>query len=469
MKKILTILLLPCISIGYSFEGSSYDSVIPASSDSPLYYKVGGGNVVPTTPSMNATAEVAINNLGAIGYNCGSFNKGASFANALNGLEDTGMQMYNNVILAAQGAMMELPAYTIVKANPGLYQLAQNGFFSGQWDITTGLKSCQQMADDIDQGRNPYSGLFNASQRYKYKALQTGSSSRTSLNDLTYRQASSSDVTTASQKVADDNGRSGVPWMHGSYVDGGKHAGGFNQDAIYMTKDIVIAGVNAMIGREDFASNIEIPTTDGISAFFKTPEDAADWAVKALGENKVYVYTDAGQQSSATPGQGLLPLVQNEYDDIHQNLIDIVTGNKQPTLDNIKSISSTRIMISVDTLNSIKNEDGLTRDFEISTLAQGVASSRVVDQAQELIIILQTAMQVPDIAINQTAKAFIDQYISTLQKQIDLIIKNNETSQKLITTSIQAFNENSQKQIIRGNIARTGSVGKPVVDGVMQR
>jgi hypothetical protein len=93
----------------------------------------------------------------------------------------------------------------------------------------------------------------------------------------------------------------------------------------------------------------------------------------------------------------------------------------------------------------------------------------VVDQAQELIIILQTAMQVPDIAINQTAKDFIDQYITTLQKQINLIVKNNEISQKLITSSIQAFNENRQKQVIRGNIARTGSVGKPVVDGVMQR
>lgn len=469
MKKKLSILLLASISIGYSLEGSSYNTIVPASSDSPLYYKVGGGNVVPTTPSMNSTAEITVNNLGALGYNCGSFNKGASIANALNGLEDTGMQMYNNVVLAAQGAVMEMPAYVISKANPGLYQVIQNGFFSGQWDITTGLKSCQQMADDIDQGKNPYDGMFNASQYSKYKAFQTGSASKTNLNQLTYTQATNSDVTTASKKVAEDNGRSGVPWMHGTYIDGSKHAGGFNQDAIYMTKDIVVAGVNAMIGRNDFASNTAIPADDGLSAFFKTPQDAADWAVKALGENKVYVYTDPVHKSSATPGQGLLPLVQKQYNEIYKNLSDMVTGSKPITLDNIKSISSTRIMINVDTINAIKNENDLTRDFEISTLAQGVASSRVVDQAQELIIILQTAMQVPDIAINQTAKDFIDQYITTLQKQIDLIVKNNETSQKLITSSIQAFNENNQKQVIRGNIARTGNAGKPVVDGVMQR
>jgi hypothetical protein len=199
--------------------------------------------------------------------------------------------------------------------------------------------------------------LFNVSQYSKYKAFQTASSSRTNLNQLTYTQATDSDVTTASKKVADDNGRSGVSWMHGIYVDGSKHAGGFNQDAIYMTKDIVIAGVNAMVGRNDFASNTAISTDDGLSKFFKTPQEAADLAVKALGENKVYVYTDPVHKSSATPGQGLLPLVQKQYDGIYQNLSGMVTGSKPITLDNIKSISSTRIMISVDTINSIKNEN----------------------------------------------------------------------------------------------------------------
>ena len=75
---------------------------------------------------------------------------GSSIMNSLNGLKNTGMQMFNDVVNSAEGAIIEMPAYIFAKANPSLYELMQKGLASGQWDIGTGLKSCQQMQGDLD-------------------------------------------------------------------------------------------------------------------------------------------------------------------------------------------------------------------------------------------------------------------------------------------------------------------------------
>ncbi|WP_150467602.1 integrating conjugative element protein [Francisella sp. SYW-9] len=466
LKRVFLYSILSIASTAYC--DSTYNSIVPGSSDSPLYYKVGGGNVVPVAPSLRSSLSIDINGLGAAGYNCGSFNLGSSISNSLNGLENTAMSMFNNVVDSATGAVVEMPAYIIAKANPSLYQLLQNGLFSGQWDINTGLKSCQQMQSDIDNGRDPYSGMFSTSQAYSWKAFQNNSSPKVRMNNLTYTQSSASDISLASQKVAQDNGGSGVPWIRGNYKNGAYYAGGLGQPAIQMTSDMTVAGVNALLSRSDFDSKSAIPKTDGLYTYFKTPQDAADWAVSVLGENDIH--TSSTSISSATAGKGLLPLVQKQYQDIYQDLFDMINGSKDIDIENLKKVSSDRVMLSKQTIQDIQGDSSINKDFEISTLAQGVASSRVVDKAQELIIILQAARQVPSIATNKTAQEFIDRYISTLNQQINLVVNNNETSKKLLVNTIETLNQSHKQKEMVGNSSIGISPSKaPLINGVVQK
>ena len=73
--KIVSLIIILFISTSAFAE---YDKLVPSAKDSALYYNVGGGNVVPTTPSNKQSIVIGFNNLGALGYNCGRFNGGAS-------------------------------------------------------------------------------------------------------------------------------------------------------------------------------------------------------------------------------------------------------------------------------------------------------------------------------------------------------------------------------------------------------
>ncbi|WP_440993554.1 integrating conjugative element protein [Cysteiniphilum litorale] len=463
-----TVRLLPMVIAGtLALHSSSvyaaYSSNVPSPSDSPLYYSIGGGDVVPDPPSMSNSISVSISGLGAMNYNCGLFNRNASIANALNGVEDSAMNMFNNAVNSAEGAVMEMPAYIIAKANPSLYQLMQNGLFSGFGDFDLGLKSCGQMQQDIDNGKNPYNGMFKASTSNHWKAFQYGSDSRSSLNQLSYSASEQSDVNQARTKIAESNGADGVQWTHGATIHNAYHAGGDGQPAILLTYDIVMAGVNAMLSNKDYYADANIPKTDSLHQFFAKPSEAAKWAQDVLGEKTI---TTGGGNKGTQPGKGLLPKVQSQYEDVFKGLVDLVGGSKEINVDNLKAVSTNRLMISGDIIQNLQTDPAMRRSMETSALAQGVAALRVIDKAQELILILQTARQVPSISINEVAQDQITEDITTLNSQIKQIVDNNETNKKLLTSTIGNMMAARAQYVAKANSTQPGGyTPSSVTDG----
>ena len=442
-----------------------YATVVPTSGDATLYYDVGGGDIVPVAPSNHSSVRVSINGLGAVGYNCGRFNPGASVANALNGVKDSAMNMFNQVVSSARGAILEMPAYAIAKANPALYQLMQNGLASGQWDFDLGLSSCRQMQQQIDAGKNPFKNMYDTAMRSKWQALQAGSSLQ-SVRQLSYTSASSSGISSARNKVDKDNGRSGIEWTHGSVVAGTPHAGGDAQPPINLTYDTVLAGANAVVGRKDWNSTQAFPESEGVSHYFADPAEAAHWAQVVLGEK---VIRTAGQ-SSAQPGQGLLSRVSKQYDPVYRNLVALIDGSQEVTLENLKAVSTQRLMLNDAIIQSLRNVSPMNRTIETSSLAQGVAAMRVINRAQQVIVMLQSARQVPAIATNHTAQHAIQVAIKTLNQQIAQIVDNRQNNDKILTTTITAIARQTEQDISQGNVTHQG-VPMPVnaSGGVLKR
>ena len=446
--------------------GYSYSSDVPSPADSPLYYSIGGGDVVPDPPSMSNLISVDLSGYGALNYNCGLFNKSASIANSLNGLEDSAMDMFNQAVNSAEGAVMEMPAYLIAKANPSLYQLLQNGLSAGSADFDLGFKSCGQMQQDIDTGHNPYAGMYNSSTSANWKMFQSGSDSSSNMFQLTYSAAEESDINTARNKVNKSNGSKGVQWTHGSKKHGAYYAGGDNgQPPILLTYDIVKAGVNAMLSRKDYYNDTSVPESSSMYQTFNTPDAAAKWAQEVLGERTI----STGDSNKGTiPGKGLLPKVQKQYDEVFKNLVDLISAKKDITVENLKQVSTNHLMISGDIINNLQNDPSMRRSMETSAIAQGVSALRVINKAQELKLILETARQVPSISINKVAQDQITQYIDTLNSQINQIVDNNDTNKKLLTSTIGSMMVARSKYISDANNNQPGAYNPVnVIDGAV--
>lgn len=414
-----------------------YSNFVPSSSDSSMYYAMGGGNIVPNSPSTTGAQTINVGGSMGLGYNCGTFNPTSSIANSLNGIKNSFQNMFNSAVTNAKGAVMSMPAYLIARNNPSLYQLLQNGFQSGQLDFSAATKSCGEMQSEIDTGKNPYKNFFKSSLSNDWKNKMSGSSSVRSNGALSYEAAEDSDIGQAKEKVNEDNGKNGVPWTHGTSVGDSKHAGGSGQPAIALTYDVVMAGVNAVIGESDYSKDYDIPKTVAMHGYWVKSSEVAKWAEAVLGEKQITTY-DGGAKSS-TPGKGLLPEVQTTFEKVYPLIVKMVSGETEITNDNLKNISTSSVVLNESIIDTLKHSSGVTQNIQINSLAQGVASGRVVDQAQMLIQVLQSAEQVPAISNNSSAQDQIQKYITTLKTQINMVVTFKETNQKLITSNIQAI------------------------------
>ena len=341
--KILGISAAVLLSVSMNVYADGYQNSIPGASQSSMYYAMGGGNTVPAAPS---TANVQTANIGGsmgLGYNCGQFNPSASITNSLNGLKNSFTNMFDSAVQNAKGAVMEMPAYLLARNNPGLYQLLQNGFQSGQFGLGFATKSCSQMQNDIANGANPYKNFFNGSIRNDWKDHMGGSSSYSREGLMSYQGAKDSDIGQAKEDIEKDNGKNGVPWTNGLEKDGNHYAGGEGQPVIKLTYDVVIAGVNAILGGTDYHADMSIPKDQAMVAYWKKSSDVAKWAQKVLGEKGITTFN--GGAKDATPGKGLLPFVQDEFKAIYPLIVTMLgTPDADIKVEDLKKISTSQYL-----------------------------------------------------------------------------------------------------------------------------
>jgi integrating conjugative element protein (TIGR03755 family) len=141
-KKVLVPALLLATSIPSFADNMQFS---PRLSEA-FEYQIGGGyNGSPPTP----VHTVPILDLG-IGWDlnmeCGEFDPKISVSNQLNGITDGFRNMMDNIIQSATGAVAQLPALAIQKANPALYDMLQQGILQGKLDFEWAETSCDEMA-----------------------------------------------------------------------------------------------------------------------------------------------------------------------------------------------------------------------------------------------------------------------------------------------------------------------------------
>lgn len=376
-----------------------------------VLYSIGGGRAV----SMGGAANMHSIGVG-VGWNsnliCGNMDLSTTLQNQLNGVTNGFQSIMSSVIQNATSAVASLPAMIIQRADPALYNLLTNGILQARLDFDRSKGTCRAMANRM---ADMAGGQLGWGQLAEGMALS--------------ESVGSKDAVAAVEQSEQDRGNKGVPWV------GGQKAGGAGQPAIKLISDVSRAGYNLLNGRDVGDRSTVTPSNCGNSLSCQTwssPQAAADFATRVLGEREQRT-CDTCNKTQTTPGVGLTPLIQEEYDLKLKALQALVSGSVRPTADQLQAASSQSLPITRGVIEALRDEP----DSVLLTqrLASEVALASVLEKALLLQRTLLTGRKEPNVAINELAQRAISAESDTLSQEIGNLKTELELRQTLAGNS----------------------------------
>lgn len=366
--------------------------------DDRVLYTLGGGSAVGAPTSLYRPDGLGVGLTWRANLMCGNMDLQTTLRNQLNGVTEGFQQIMGSVVQNATQAVMSLPALIIQRANPGLYELLSNGVMQGRIDYDRSQLTCQamarQMAEAIDQGA--------------WGALAKGQAMQANLQQ-------SQDAVSVVSATETTSGNQGVTWV------GGQQAGGSGQPPIRVTRDLVHSGYNLLHRRPatDTQGMLDVDCNGAaLCSTWNSPQQAADWAVRVLGETEIATCDDC-ETLRASAGTGLTPLIQETYHEHLQALQGLVDGSQPITADSLASASSPLLMISRGVIEALRD------DPDQITLARRMASetalSDVIGKALLLQRTLLAGQHEPHIESATPAHTAVQRQLATLEREIQAL------------------------------------------------
>ncbi|MCX4030172.1 integrating conjugative element protein [Endozoicomonas sp. SM1973] len=384
--------------------------------NSIFYYKLGGGQNISLPPSLDVTV-IPFSARGAINtsFGCGNFDIKTTLSNSINRIKDGIDSAYVQMQEAATSAIVALPGYLLQKANPGLYDMFNNGILRAEESFRLATKSCERMRYEMQNGIDPYEKWVTMSvgERWKYSIGSGGNST--------------ADVTDVRKRVDKDRGDNGVKWI------GGKPAGGKDQPPINVVKDIAKAGFN-MLHKLPVESESVIPTGDrstSATKYWKSSVEVADWAEHVLGE--VRVTTCDNCQKGSRPGNGLLKTAEKKRIIAKDKLVQFMSGELDPTPRNLETISAPGVAISYHLITALNNLSADDKPYVISKLADEIAQAQTIDQALSLRRILLAGRREGNVQSNELAIEESQRVIDELDQNIENLLFEDRVRKELVS------------------------------------
>lgn len=372
-----------------------------------VLYSIGGGRAVSMGPAGN------MQSIGVgIGWNsnliCGNMDLQTTLQNQLNGITNGFQNIMTGVIQNATSAVASLPALIIQRADPGLYNLLTNGILQARLDFDRSKMTCRAIAGrmaDLAGGQTGWDQLAEG---------------------MALKQAvKSGDAVSAIEQAETSKGNNGVPWV------GGGNAGGSGQNPIKVVSDTTRAGYNLLNSR-DASDTSSIATDDCNSRLtceaWSSPQAATEWATRVLGERVQRTCEDC-TKTETSPGVGLTPMIQEEYETRLQALQDLVSNSKPTTPENLEAAGSKSLPVTRGVIEALREEPD--QDLLGKRLANDVALSSVMEKALLLQRALLTGRQEPNIAANDLAVEAITQENDTLEQEINNLKNELELRQRM--------------------------------------
>ncbi|KXF15630.1 conjugal transfer protein [Pseudomonas aeruginosa] len=380
-----------------------------------VLYSIGGGRAV----SMGGAGNMQSIGVG-VDWNsnliCGDMSITTTLQNQLNGITNGFQTIMSNVIQNATSAVASLPALIIQRADPGLYNLLTNGILQARLDFDRSKMTCRAIANRMADMAGGQAG---------WDQLAEGMALRDAV--------SSTDAVSAIERAESNKGNNGVPWV------GGGNAGGSGQSSIKVVGDVTRAGYNLLNGRSatDTSSIARSACGNRLTCqTWSSPQAAADWATRVLGEREQRTCENC-TKTQTTPGVGLTPMIQEEYETKLQALQELVTGARPTTLANLDAAGSSSLPITRGVIEALRDEPD--QDVLGRRLASEAALSSVLEKALLLQRTLLTGKKEPNVAANELAVQAVDQENSALEQEINNLKTELELRRTLAGNSAMAI------------------------------
>jgi integrating conjugative element protein (TIGR03755 family) len=359
-----------------------------------VLYSIGGGRAV----SMSGAANMRSLGVG-VGWNsnliCGDLSLTTTLQNQLNGVTDGFQSIMSTVIQNASAAVASLPALIIQRADPGLYNLLTNGVLQARLDFDRSKMTCRAIAGRMADMAGGQLGWDQLAEGMALKQAVAGG-----------------DAVSAIDMAEASRGNQGVPWV------GGEPAGGTAQRPVSLVGDVTRAGFNLLNGRAateadpiapaDCAGNLACET-------WRSPDAAAAWAVRVLGEQEQRT-CESCAKTVTTPGAGLTPLIQEEFEERLQVLQELVDGSRPTRADDLRAAGSVSLPITRGVIEALRDEPD--QELLVRRLASEIALASVLEKALLLQRTLLTGRKEPNVAANELAQAAITRESDLLEREI---------------------------------------------------
>ncbi|MBS6037197.1 integrating conjugative element protein [Pseudomonas sp.] len=358
-----------------------------------VLYSIGGGRAV----SMGGAGNMQSIGVG-VGWNsnliCGDMSITTTLQNQLNGITNGFQTIMSNVIQNATSAVASLPALIIQRADPGLYNLLTNGILQARLDFDRSKMTCRAIANRMADMAGGQAG---------WDQLAEGMALRDAVS-------STDAVSAIEQAESNKDGRSATD--------------------------------TSSIARSACGNRLTCQT-------WSSPQAAADWATRVLGEREQRTCENC-TKTQTTPGVGLTPMIQEEYETKLQALQELVTGARPTTLANLDAAGSSSLPITRGVIEALRDEPD--QDMLGRRLASEAALSSVLEKALLLQRTLLTGKKEPNVAANELAVQAVDQENSALEQEINNLKTELELRRTLAGNSAMAI-------IQRHSIRAAGSRG----------
>jgi len=237
----------------------------------------------------------------------------------------------------------------------------------------------------------------------------------------------------AVEQAESNKGNNGVPWV------GGGNAGGSGQGSIKVVGDVTRAGYNLLNSR-GVTDTSSIPRASCGNRLtcqtWSSPQAAADFATRVLGEREQRT-CETCTKTQTTPGVGLTPVIQEEYETKLQALQGLVTGSTQMTVANLEAAGSNSLPITRGVIEALRDEPD--QDLLGKRLASEAALSSVLEKALLLQRTLLTGKKEPNVAANELAVKAVDQENTALEQEINNLKTELELRRTLAANSAMAI------------------------------
>lgn len=436
MNKI-SFVLISCFLPSFAFA----ISLMPNESD--YYYKLGGSSNLYVPPvNNNQTITIGGNFDGRLGFSCNGFNPVVSITNTFQDMKNSAMNIPGGIIDNLKGSVAGYPMYKLQQSMPALYNVLQNTASSALNEFTIKVKDCQDVKMTLEEGQSPMESMLSISDSQGW------------LDAAKRAKTENVDVTQTAKTIAKKRDEYGLPWIGSE----GGNSGGKYQKPIKVINDVVIAGYNILLNRTPLNNETKPEAKTPMTQNWKTPVDAANWAVKVLGDIHVSASDDKNDKTKhdAKAGIGLSALLQSCdssntcTSNVSKALWQLVDKQWPLTEEKLQLVSASNLMITDEIIITIQRLPREEQILTVSKLSEEIAVQNMLDKALMMRRILQAGLQVQEVQNLKPALNMVRFAIKKLDDDIHSLAFENEVRKKMMTETLTLLMDMRSNEVAKG-------------------